>query len=155
MYSEHLTNVHPGWVVGGWLVSVAVFSAAFLVFVGLGLMDPGLLAETVWIVVAVAAGFFVGGLFVGLRWTDAPILHGIAITILSMLVWFLGNVLLPTEWGGGGLEEHDAAWALGMILVQLAAAVAGGWAGRKIVLRGVDLDPAAPKPPSGGAVDGP
>ena len=24
MHSEHLTNLHPGWVVGGWLIAVAV-----------------------------------------------------------------------------------------------------------------------------------
>lgn len=134
MYSEHLTNVHPGWVVGGWLVAVAVTSAAFLAFVGLGLMDPGVIATTIWVTVAVAGGFFAGGFFVGLRWTDAPILHGVAITFTSVLVWFLGNLVLPARWGGGNLDQHDPEFVLGMILVQLAAAVAGGWAGRRMVL---------------------
>lgn len=134
MYSEHLTNVHPGWVIGGWLVAVAVTSAAFLVFVGLGLMDPGVVAETVWVTVAVAGGFFAGGFFVGLRWTDAPILHGVAITFTSVLVWFLGNLLLPAAWGGGNLDRQQPGFVLGMILVQLVAAVAGGWGGRRMVL---------------------
>lgn len=135
MYSEHLNNVHPGWVVGGWLVSVAVTSATFMVLVGLGLTTAGTPGMGLWVAVAVAVGFLAGGLFVGFRWTDAPILHGLAMTVVTILVWLLGN-LLPPRLGGGNLELGATTATLALLLVQLAAAVAGGWIGRRLVLRG-------------------
>lgn len=135
MYSEHLNNVHPGWVIGGWLVSVAVTSATFMVLVGLGLTTAGTPGIGLWVAVAVAVGFLAGGLFVGFRWTDAPILHGLAMTVVTILVWLLGN-LLPSRLGGGNLELGATTATLALLLVQLAAAVAGGWIGRRLVLRG-------------------
>jgi hypothetical protein len=136
MYSEHLNNVHPGWVVGGWLVAVAVTSAVFLVLVGLGVVSPGAGGGGAFAGVAVLVGFFVGGLFVGLRWTDAPILHGAAITLLSVLVLFLLDLAFPEPLGGPVLELNDTVLVLGVILLQFVAAVGGGWLGRRWVLKG-------------------
>lgn len=136
MYSEHLNNVHPGWVVGGWLVAVAVTSAVFLGMIGLGVVEPGLGGTGLLVILAVAVGFFVGGLFVGLRWTEAPILHGAAITFLSLLALFLLNLLFPEPLGGGSAGLEDAATLLGVLVVQLVAAMAGGWMGRRWVLKG-------------------
>lgn len=135
MHSEHLSNLHPGWVVGGWLIAIAVTSAAFIAFVGLGLMPPAGARSIAWIYLAAAAGFFAGGLFVGLRWSDAPIIHGAAITFLSVLVWLVGSLVLPRDLGGGGLGL-DVPVVLGMILLQLAASVGGGMLGRRMVRRG-------------------
>lgn len=130
MQSEHLANLHPGWIVGGWLIALAVTSAAYLALVGAGLLPEGPEA-VVGVVVAVAVGFFVGGLFVGLRWSDAPILHGAAITFLSVFVWFLGSLAVP-----GGLESQTGPTraVLGLVLVQFAASSAGGWVGRRLTL---------------------
>lgn len=128
MHSEHLRNLHPGWVVGGWLVSIAVTSAAYLAMVGIGVL-PGGAGAALGVVIAMAVGFFTGGLFVGVRWTDAPILHGGAITLLSVLVWFAGSFAAPgsvQEWSG------PTRSVLGIILLQLAAATAGGWTGRRL-----------------------
>jgi hypothetical protein len=72
----------------------------------------------------------VGGLLVGMRWSDAPILHGAAITFLSVLVWFVVLIL------GGPGELEPMAVVLGLILVQLVAACAGGWVGRRAMLGG-------------------
>ena len=85
MHSEHLTNVHPGWVAGGWLISIAVASAAYLILVGLGLAS-GHGDDAGWVVASVAAGFFVGGFFVGVRWAEAPILHGLIFGLVSVVV---------------------------------------------------------------------
>jgi hypothetical protein len=101
MHSEHLTNLHWGWVVGGWLVAVAVTSGVYLALVGTGFFPEGA-AAVFGIAVAMAAGFFAGGLFVGYRWIEAPILHGVAMTFVSVVV-----------------------------LLQLAASVGGGWVGRR------------------------
>lgn len=130
MQSEHLANLHPGWIVGGWLVALAVTSGAYLALVGTGLFPPGPSA-VVGVAVAVAVGFFVGGLFVGLRWGDAPILHGAAITFLSVVLWFVASLAAP-----GSLESWSGPTraVLGLILVQMASASAGGWLGRRWML---------------------
>lgn len=127
MQSEHLSNIHPGWVVGGWCIAVSVTAGLYLGGIGLGLVT----ADTnplPWLIAAMAGGFYVGGLFVGLRWSDAPILHGAAIALFSVFVWFLMTLF-------GDLELFEAASVvLGLVLVQLIASVAGGWMGRRVNL---------------------
>lgn len=136
MHTEHIRNLHPGWVVGGWLLSVAVVGGAFMVLVGLGLLGPDAASGALLVPACVALGFFAGGLFVGLRWSDAPILHGIAITVLSVLVWFLSELLIPVLGARFEAMETRPSFVLGMVLLQLVAAVAGAWTGRSLVLRG-------------------
>ena len=130
MQTEHLSNLHPGWIAGGWLIAVAVTSGAYLALVGAGLLPQGS-AAVLGVAAAMAVGFFVGGLFVGLRWSDAPILHGAAITLLSVVLWFVGSLTLPGPFEGGA---EAAPAVLGLILVQLAASSAGGWVGRRVTL---------------------
>lgn len=127
MQSEHLTNLHPGWVVGGWGIAVSITAALYLGGVGLGVVRPEANALT-WLVASLAGGFYVGGLFVGLRWSDAPILHGAAISLFSVLVWFVAALF-----GGAGAFD-SAPVVLGLVLVQLVASVAGGWMGRRVTL---------------------
>lgn len=127
MQSEHLSNLHPGWVVGGWAIAVSVTAALYIAGVGLGLVRPesGALG---WLLVSLAVGFYVGGFLVGLRWADAPILHGAAIGVLSLLVWFIVTLT-------GDLDTFESAEiVLGLTLVQLTAATLGGWMGRRLTL---------------------
>ena len=127
MQSEHLTNLHPGWVIGGWGIAVSITAALYLGGVGLGVVRPGANALP-WLVASLAGGFYIGGLLVGLRWSDAPILHGVAISFFSVLVWFVIASL-------GDVDAFDSApVVLGIVLVQLVAAVAGGWMGRRVTL---------------------
>lgn len=128
MQSEHLSNLHPGWVVGGWVIAVAVTSAIYLAGVGLGLAMAGA-GAWVWVAVSMVGGFFLGGLFVGLRWAEAPILHGAAITFFSVLVWFL-----VAAFGGGEPTFGPTGTTLGLVLLQLAASAGGGWMGRRLTL---------------------
>ena len=125
MQSEHLTSLHPGWVIGGWMIAAAVTAGLYLAGVGLGLVLPGS-GAVIWVAVSMASGFFVGGLFVGLRWTDAPILHGAAITFFSVFVWFFAS-FFDTATGFGPLST-----VLGLILLQLVSSTAGGWMGRRM-----------------------
>jgi hypothetical protein len=125
MHSEQLSNLHIGWVVGGWLLATALTAAIYVSGVGLGLVLPGA-GVVVWVSVSMATGFFVAGLFIGLRWMDAPILHGAAITLVSVIVWFAVALL-------GGPEEVDSLpMVLGLILLQLMSSSAGGWTGRRV-----------------------
>lgn len=139
MHSEHIRNLHPGWVVGGWFLAISVTSVVFMVFVGMGLIRPGGGSTPLLVPVTVAVGFFVGGLFVGLRWSDAPILHGVAITLVSVVVWFLGNLLFGES--ATGDVAGSSTFVLGMVLLQLVMAIAGGWAGRRMVRRGETPSP--------------
>lgn len=132
MHSEHLTNLHLGWVAGGWVLAAVVTGAVYMALAGIGLAPTGD-AAVLGLAPAMAVGFFVGGLLVGMRWCDAPILHGAAITFFSVVVWFAGTAALP-----GSLEALDGPTpaVLGLILLQLAASVAGGWVGRRMTLGG-------------------
>jgi hypothetical protein len=140
MHTEHVSNLHPGWVFGGWLVSLAIASGVFVALAGLGFAPDGVAGPAL----ALAVGFFAGGLFVGLRWSDAPVLHGVAITLLSVLVWFLGLLVAP-----GALSDsvrRDAEVVLGAVLLQLVASVAGGLTGRAMVRTGHTPDPVSLPP---------
>jgi len=129
MHTEHLSNLHFGWIVGGWLIAAAVTSGVYLALLGIGLPPPGRF-EVAAISVAIAAGFFVGGLFVGLRWSNAPILHGAAITFFSVVLWFVGSLAVP---GGLKVAQQSAPEILGLVLLQLVASIAGGRFGRSLV----------------------
>lgn len=144
MHSEHLTNVHPGWAAVGWVVAIAVTAVVHLALVGTGLLPAGG-PELVGGVVAVTLGFFAGGFFVGLRWSDAPILNGAAIALLSLILLFLSALLAPTPLGDR-LPLEDPALTLGSLVLQLAAAVGGALAGRSVVLRGQVPDTASMPP---------
>ena len=127
MQSEHLSNLHIGWVIGGWLVAASVTAALYLGGLGLGLVPPGV-DVALWVYVSMAGGFFAGGMLVGMRWSDAPVLHGGAITFFSVLVWFFVSLAS----GSAGVDSVELA--LGLVLLQLTASCAGGWMGRRVTM---------------------
>jgi hypothetical protein len=140
MHSEHLQNVTVGRVVGAWLVAIAVTSLVMLVMSALGLSSVD--GETSWwSLIAVAIGFFVGGMFSGMRALQAPVLHGIAIGLTSLVAWVLINALMY------GLIADDStfiqydgaltpALTVALLLVQIVVAVLGALIGYNIALRG-------------------
>jgi hypothetical protein len=124
MQSETLSNLHLGWIFGGWFVAVSVTAAVYVGTVGLGLVTTGA-TVVVWVGVSLTVGFFAGGLLVGMRWSNAPILHGAAITLFAVVVWFVLALF-------GGSENVDSpSVVLGAILVQLVASTTGGWMGKR------------------------
>ena len=129
MHTEHLQNVHPVRVLGGWLVAVAVTSAVVFGLIVVGFMDGvGGRADTIGAMLAVAVGFLVGGLFTGYRTVEAPILHGIGLGLTSLVVWAGLNLVVVgisgSAWSGLGTTA-----ALVVLLTQIVAAVAGCWVG--------------------------
>lgn len=139
MHTEHLENVRPGGVMFGWFVSVAVVSAVALGLAATGLVDREATdGGGFWGVLAIAVGFGVGGWFTGFRTGAAPILHGIAIGVVSLLLWFVvnlvfGEALGATEWLGGSVTYYA-----GMLILQMAAAALGariGSRGRRMAVR--------------------
>lgn len=126
MHTEHLQNVRPSWVLFGWFVSVAVVSLFGLVLAAAGTVDPDASgAGGLWGIAAIGLGFFLGGLVTGARVGAAPILHGLAMGIVSLLVWFVANLLfgraLDAEtWGG-----DSPAFYAGSLILQIVAAALG------------------------------
>ena len=124
MHTEHLQNVHPVRIAAGWLVSIAITSVAVFGFIVLGLMEGDGPRDTLWAMVAVAVGFLVGGWFTGMRTVEAPILHGIALGLTSLVAWVVLNAVAMVfgmaEWTG-----LSASATAGVMLLQIVAAVGG------------------------------
>jgi len=130
MHSEHLSNVRPGSVALGWFVAAAVTSLAVFAMIAVGLLSRDGHGGTLWGLIATAAGFFAGGWFVGMRTGKAPILHAVAIGLFSLLVWFVVN-LIPGQLLNAESWDVGAAYAAGLILLQIVAAAIGGRLGSR------------------------
>jgi len=136
MHTEHLRNVRAAWVAAGWLVAVAVASLILLVLAGLGLTGAAPATDALWAVVALVIGFWLGGFFTGFRAIDAPILHGIAIGITSLVAWFLINLIIDLLLELAPWSALTPTTTAALLLVQMMAAVAGCWVGHRVALRG-------------------
>lgn len=136
MHTEHLQNVHAGWVAAGWLVAAAVTSLIFLVLASVQLIGNDSGTQALWAVVAVAFGFWAGGFFIGTRAIEAPILHGIAIGLASLVAWFLLNLLVGLAFRMSYWSSLTPTLTAALMLEQMVAAVAGAWVGHRIALRG-------------------
>lgn len=136
MRTEHLQNVHLGWVTAGWLIAAAVTSLVVIALAGLGVVASDAAAGTAWSVVAVVIGFYVGGMFTGFRSIDAPILHGIAIGIFSLVAWLIINVVVSVAFPIAGWSTLTPTGTAAALLLQMAAAVAGAWTGHMIAIKG-------------------
>lgn len=139
MHTEHLQRVRFPLVATAWFVAVAVAALMFMAAVGLDLIDSDSALAARLQMATVAVGFFAGGLFAGLRAAEAPILHGIAIGLLTLAVWFVLNVLsamLSPEFGWDALTP---AFTISLVLIQIVAAVVGARTGYRIVLKGRGL----------------
>lgn len=131
MHTEHLQNVKPSWVLFGWFVSVAVVSLIALVLAAVGIVDPEGSAFGIWGVLVLGIGFFIGGLVTGARVGAAPILHGVAMGIVSLLVWFFANLAFGETLNAETWGEGSAAFYAGSLILQMAAAALGArWASR-------------------------
>lgn len=129
MHTEHLQNVGFIRVIIGWLVSAAVTSGLILAFISIGFMgdDPG--SGVSGVLLAVLIGFWVGGFFTGARAVEAPILHGVAIGLASLVIWVVANALATWTVGGATWSGLSPAATTFVILEQIVAAVIGAWMG--------------------------
>jgi len=136
LHTERLDQLNPIWVAAGWFVAAAATSLVAIALAAIGLADPGPEGDAgAAEIVAVAFGFWIGGFFTGFRALRAPILHGIAIGLTSLVVWLVVNLfalVIPTlRW-----EGLTPLLTSALILVQMTTAVAGAWVGHRIALRG-------------------
>ena len=132
MHTEHLENVGIGAVLMGWLVAVAIGSLLLLTLLGFG-GDTG---DAGWgPTLAVLIGFLVGGFACGFRALKAPVLHGIAMGLVSVLaaavLALLGSLTGPTQWA-----DLSANTVIVLVMAQFAAAVVGALLGYNVAVRG-------------------
>jgi hypothetical protein len=134
MHTEHLQNVRPTTVVVSWLVAVAVTSLIMLALVGLNLIEPDS-PNTRAAMAAVAFGFIVGGAFAGMRAAQAPILHGVAMGLFSLLAWFVLG-LLSESLSNGTSWDLTRDLTITAVIVQIICSIVGARLGYRYALRG-------------------
>ncbi|HEX6909629.1 MAG TPA: hypothetical protein VF142_04525 [Longimicrobium sp.] len=131
MHTEHLQNVRPAGVLFGWFVSVAVVSLIALLLAATGLGPEGTTGGALLGVLAIALGFGLGGWFIGARLGVAPILHAVAIGFVSVLVWFLANLLAGETVADSAWVSGSEAYYAGLLLLQIVAAAVGALIGSR------------------------
>jgi hypothetical protein len=94
---ESYRSLRWSWIGFGWFMAASITSMVLLALIAFGVIGAEPDAEPLWIAVALLVGFFVAGLFVGTRVAAAPVLHGLAIGLLSVVAWVVINVV-----AGGG-----------------------------------------------------
>ncbi|HEX6558372.1 MAG TPA: hypothetical protein VF021_02900 [Longimicrobiales bacterium] len=129
MQTEHLQNVRLGVVGLAWLIAVALASLLMIALLGLNLIEPDSAIGTRVALGAVALGFFAGGLFAGLRSGSAPMLHGVLIGLLSLVVWFVLNLITAVLFKDFGWQALTPNLAIALVLVQIVAAILGARSG--------------------------
>ena len=135
MHTEHLQNVSAGRVLLGWLVAVGVGSLILLALAAFGtsLAD----ADTAWAtIIAVILGFFAGGFFTGMRALRAPILHGIAIGLMSLVAWVVVNAVIFGILDGTEWVELSPLLTAVLLITQIVSAVVGALMGYNVALAG-------------------
>lgn len=117
------------------MISVGVASAIMFALLALNLIDPDSANATRAAIGAIAVGFFTGGLVVGIRVGAAPILHGVFIGVLSLLVWFVINVIAAAAFPSFGWQALTPNLAVAIVLIQIASAVVGARSGYRKTIR--------------------
>src|SRR3954468_840923 len=93
MHTEHLQNVRYGLVWLAWFLAVSIAALILVALVAFHLIDAESAVGTRAAIVAVATGFFAGGMLTGVRAQTPPILPGTMIGLVSLFVWFVLNVI--------------------------------------------------------------
>ncbi|HEX8362387.1 MAG TPA: hypothetical protein VF613_19870 [Longimicrobium sp.] len=131
MHTEHLENVRPSWVAFGWFIGVAVMSAILFALAAVGIVARAGEIGLGWVLLAVFAGFLVGGYLTGIRVRAAPILHAVGIGLFSVVVWFVANLVAGETLNAADWRVAPAS-AAGAVLFQIiAAAIGAGIATRR------------------------
>lgn len=142
MYTEHLQNVRPVYVAAGWLIAIAVASFGLIILIALGLADPESIGAGPWVSIAMIAGFIAGGLFVGFRTGEAPILHGIGIGLMSILAWVIINSIVTLFFPDEDWASLSSIMTATIILVQIIGAVLGTRWGYRLAIRAAERETA-------------
>ena len=112
-----------------WFIGAAVASLLIMLLIATNAIDMDSAQGTRAAITALAVGFFAAGLFAGLRAGEAPILHGAAIGVLSLVVWVVLNVASAIAFPELGWDALTPELAVSVVLLQMAAAILGARSG--------------------------
>jgi hypothetical protein len=122
-------SLRPGWVAIGWFIAIALTSLFLIALEALGLVGETPSGEALPVALALAAAFFAAGILVGTRSGAAPVLHGLAMGLFSLLAWVAINLFLGEPTGETTWRSLDAVTTGGLILLQAISAALGATAG--------------------------
>lgn len=136
---ESVRSVRPTWIAFGWFIAVAVTSLLLFVLTVLDLLQPEAPTEGIGVAVSIMVGFLAAGFFVGTRVNAAPVLHGTAMGLLSVVAWLALNVFVGEAMGGAAWDSIPGGVAAALMALQIAAAVVGARAGVRFARRASSL----------------
>ena len=125
MHTEHLNNLRAGQLLIGWFIAAAAASLGIFILIATGLLDVEANTGGNWIALAVAVGFYAGGAYLGFMTGLAPILHGIALGLLSLVVWAILNAIVSMIWPDFGWTALSGPLTLNVVLIQVIGGVLG------------------------------
>ena len=124
--NESFRSLRWDWLGFGWFLSVALTSFILLTMTAAGLVAwDDAPTEGLWMSIALVAGFFVVGFFVGTRVVAAPVLHAIGMGLLSLIVWLALNLLFCEPLGATTWGSVEPVRLVGLLILQIAAAAVG------------------------------
>lgn len=132
---ESVRSIRPTWIGFGWFLAVALTSVLLFGLTVLGIIRPEAPTEGIGVAVCLMIGFMVAGFFVGTRVNAAPTLHGVALGLLSVVVWLVLNLVVGEGLGGEAWDMISAEAALALLALQTAGAVVGARAGVRFARR--------------------
>ncbi len=127
--TDLLRNVRPTWIAFGWFIAAAVTSLVLLALIAFEFVPEQDAGEDIWTAFAFLVGFFTGGFLVGARVGTAPVLHGVAIGLFSLLVWFAVNLFLGEPTGQTAWRSLPLSTTTMLIVLQTASAAIGARTG--------------------------
>src|SRR5690606_23159346 len=122
-FPQIMNRFHFGWVALGWLLAISITSFLVLGLTALGMTGATAEEETMGVGLAVALGFLIAGFFLGWKAGGAPILYGVALGLYSLVAWFILNLVLGETTGETTWRSMELGTLLGIIGLQMAAAV--------------------------------
>lgn len=120
-----MRNLRLGWIALAWLVAISITSLLVLGLAALGIAVATPEEQSTGVALAVALAFLIAGFLLGLKLGTAPIIHGLAMGLLSIVAWFFINLLLGEPTGATTWRSMEFDTFLGILGLQMAAAVVG------------------------------
>lgn len=130
---ESVRSIRPAWIGLGWFIGAALTSLLVFVLSVLGLIRENAPTEGMGVTLSLLIGFVIAGFWVGTRVNAAPVLHGVAMGLLSLAVWFALNVFAGSV--GEGWHAVSAPVAAALLGLQTVSSVVGARAGVRFARR--------------------
>ncbi|MDR0788299.1 MAG: hypothetical protein LBG44_10615 [Gemmatimonadota bacterium] len=120
-----LKRLRWDWIFFGWFMAVAIASLLLLGLNTFGLMGTGSGDESLAVALSLVVGFLLMGFFVGTRVVAAPILHALAMALVSAVVWLAVNFFAGALAGSADWWPIEPGTILSLFGLQAVAAVLG------------------------------